>query len=388
MSKISTSLYLDKRSKAEDFILKARITRDRKSEYIPIEGVRLRAEEWDGTKCINRKDAKRINLHIYSRMEKVAEYVQEITMLGKAKEMPLKEIRDNATEYLVSGRMVIRKYRTFGEVFKDFYDARADDGTRRAYTVRLSSLKDFCPEVESVPINEFKRQFAIDYIQWLRKKGVSNNTIVGYITALTGPMRYALDNMEIEAYPFANLNLKKDATKHRNMPVEKLRKMLTQEHKLQHHYDLFALSFYLRGMNLADMLTVRKSDISNGRLYYDRRKTHTSYSVKIEPEAQVLMDKYPSKTHLMSILEGKTQVMTNTVNSELKKSYGVTMYHSRHSLATIAANDLGIPLDDVALILGHKNQDRSVTLVYVNYDEKKADIAMRRIIDYVLYDKK
>lgn len=388
MSSISVSLYLDKRSKSEDFIVKIRLTRDRKSEYIPIHEFRLKADEWDGRLCVNRKDAKRVNAFLMARLEQVSSYVRELTLSKKASSLTLKSIRDKAERFMEEGIMSFKEVRTFGEVWEDFIAARRHKGTVRVYGVRKSALKAYCPEIDSMPIDTFKRSFALDYIAYLKAKGKTDNTIVSYSHALTGPLWFAMGNGELDSYPFYNLDLKKNQARHKNIPIGKLREMLNvKDHYLQHHYDLFAFSFFMRGMNLADMLNARKWDIINGRLEYDRCKTGAHYSVKIEPEAQAIMDKYPSETHLLSFLEGRSQIYTNTVNSELKKSYGVTLYHARHSVATIAS-DLDIPLDHIALILGHKNPARTITLIYVNYDNKKADDAMRRIIDYVLYDKK
>lgn len=387
MASISVSLYLDKRSKSEDHFVKIRLTRDRKSEYIPIHEYRLKADEWDGRLCVNRKDARKVNAFLLARLEQVSSYVRELTLSRKASTLPLKSIRDKAERFMEDGTMTFRDVRTFGEVWKDFLAARRHEGTQRVYGVRLSALRRFCPDVESMPIDSFKRSFALDYIAWLKADGKSNNTIISYSHALTGPLWFAVGNGELDSFPFHNLDLSKNQSRHKNIPIDKLREILTvKDHCLQKHYDLFAFSFFMRGMNLADMLTARRSDIVNGRLEYDRHKTGTHYSVKIEPEAQAIMDRYPSKTHLLSFLEGKSQVYSNTVNSELKKSYGITMYHARHSVATIAS-DLDIPLDHIALILGHKNPVRVITLIYVNYDNRKADDAMRRIIDYVLYGK-
>lgn len=49
-------------------------------------------------------------------------------------------------------------------------------------------------------------------------------------------------------------------------------------------------------------------------------------------------------------------------------------YYVRHSWATIAAG------------LGHSQN--TVTDIYINFNIKKVDEANRKVIDYVLYDKK
>ena len=65
---------------------------------------------------------------------------------------------------------------------------------------------------------------------------------------------------------------------------------------------------------------------------------------------------------------------------------GLTTYYARHTWASIAFN-LGIPKDVISLALGHSFGVR-VTDTYINADLSRVDEANRRVIDYVLYNKK
>ena len=64
--------------------------------------------------------------------------------------------------------------------------------------------------------------------------------------------------------------------------------------------DVFALSFYLIGMNTVDLFNC--DCIADGRITYQRTKTKNrrddkaEISVKIEPEAMPLIEKYMDKT--------------------------------------------------------------------------------------------
>lgn len=387
MSTISTSLYLDKRNKKQDYIVKIRLTRDRKSEYIPIHEFRFQENEWDGRLCINRKDEKRVNAFLMARLNQVTTYIRELALSGKANELPLKTIKEKAELFIDSGRMEFEDHMTFGEVWNAFLEYKKDSRSLNTYIHRKSVLLSFCPDVDDIPINGFRRKFLEDYMEWLEKKGMTVNSICAYGALLTGIMKFAVKKEFLDTSPFNYAGLKRGTTRHRNVPVKVLREIFANGHKNQRHHDLFKMSFLLRGINFADLCNVTKDDIINGRLEYDRLKTGRHYSVKIEPEVYELMEKYPSKTRLLSFIEDQKYIKSTAANMYFKKNYGITYYHMRHSVGTIAG-DLDIPLDHIALILGHKNLSRAVTLVYVNYDEKKADIAMRRIIDYVLYGKK
>ena len=59
---------------------------------------------------------------------------------------------------------------------------------------------------------------------------------------------------------------------------------------------------------------------------------------------------------------------------------GLTSYWARHTWATLAA-ELEIPKETIAKALGHGGNE--VTDVYIRFDDKKIDIANRRVIDYL-----
>ena len=162
-------------------------------------------------------------------------------------------------------------------------------------------------------------------------------------------------------------------------------------------------------------MLAKKSQLVDGRLEYIREKTGKKYSIKIEPEAKMLLDKYRGRGEylleamdhcqhyksfgrqineaLKTIGEKRTEIVE--VNDELfgEKSErvvidplipGIGTYFARHSWATLAY-ELGISLDVVSQALGHTVANRT-TLVYVKYDQDKVDAANRAVIDY-LFDK-
>ena len=59
----------------------------------------------------------------------------------------------------------------------------------------------------------------------------------------------------------------------------------------------------------------------------------------------------------------------------------LTTYHARHTWASVAA-ELDIPKETIAAALVHSA--RTVTDIYIDFDQRKVDAANRRVIDYVL----
>ena len=145
------------------------------------------------------------------------------------------------------------------------------------------------------------------------------------------------------------------------------------------------LSFYLIGINLADLLALPKDCIVNGRLQYKRAKTGKNYSVLVQPEAQAIIDRYPGKTHLLSFGE-KVKGFRQNCNALLNTlEPGLTWYWARYSWANYAV-DLDIPKDTISEAMGHKHGS-TVTGVYIKYSLDKADKANRQVLDYFAGDR-
>ena len=137
----------------------------------------------------------------------------------------------------------------------------------------------------------------------------------------------------------------------------------------------------------------------NGRVEYIRAKTHKPYSIKVETEANEIIQKYSGEKHLLNYLDTYKNYRSFYMNmcnglKAIKQRLndiddGVTIkeltsYWARHSWATIAAY-LDIPKDTIAAALGHGGN--TVTDIYIEFDMRKVDEANRKVLDYVLYDK-
>lgn len=160
--------------------------------------------------------------------------------------------------------------------------------------------------------------------------------------------------------------------------------------------DVFIMSFLLCGMNTVDMYFF-KPEI-DGRFEYERRKTagrrddKAFISIGIEPELRPYINRYMDEVgdrafNFFLRYSGDKQFVTK-VNGNLKyigEALGIenlTLYAARHSFATIARNDCGVSMDDVAMALNHKSGHR-ITDIYIRKDRKRIDNVNRKVVDYV-----
>lgn len=196
------------------------------------------------------------------------------------------------------------------------------------------------------------------------------------------------------AYPFDGYRIPKEKTRKRNLTAEEMRKIVhlkIKEPLMAWARDCYLLSFYLIGINMKDLAFLQEKNVEDDRIYYRRSKGKKDYSIKVYPEAHKIIDRYRGEKYLLNILDSYADYRTATkrINYKLKKvaelckiNKPITTYYARHSFATIASKDLGIPIDDIAYALGH-SMGNDMTIIYVDFNQERIDEALRRVIDYI-----
>lgn len=159
--------------------------------------------------------------------------------------------------------------------------------------------------------------------------------------------------------------------------------------------DCFRLSFCLMGMNSADLLNAVK--VNGNRIVYNRTKTkdrrndRAEIQVDIQPCIKHLVDKYKGKERVFNFYErfSTMESFNRAINIGLKevgKELGIDrlqFYAARHSLATIAVNDVGISKYVVNDILCHTDPSLKITELYIRKDFKIINDANAEILKYI-----
>lgn len=278
--------------------------------------------------------------------------------------------------------------------------------TRDLYLNTLSRIRAFCPEVAALTFEDIDKGWLQEFESFLARTAKSKNARNIHLRNIRAVFNDALDDEITTAYPFRKFKIRPVATRKRAMTLEDLRELLTMEVEpwQEFHRDMFKLIFLLIGINAVDLYGLTRVT-RQGRVEYERAKTHRSYSVKVEPEAMELIEKWRGQRGLLCLADrwGDHRNFLHQCNKALKsigevKRVGlggrkvteayfpeVTTYWARHSWATVAAS-LDIPKETIAHALGHGSQ--TVTDIYIDFDERKVDEANRRVIDWVLYGKR
>ena len=265
--------------------------------------------------------------------------------------------------------------------------------TKEIYAVTLRKIEKFLgKDANSLTFEDINLKWLKKFDEWLTTDCPHLNARAIHFRNLRAVFNKAIEDDLTTNYPFRKFKIGKEATRKRSLPVEQIRSLRTMEVEpyQQKYVDTFFLMFYLMGINAIDLLSATPDQIVNGRLEYKRAKTGTLYSIKLEPEALEIIQKYKGKQHLLRFCDKMKsyRFFMNKMNNCMKKLIpGCTSYYARHSVASIAA-ELDVPLDTIARMLGHMDSTRRVTLIYVDFNQNKVDEANRKVIDYVLYNKK
>lgn len=160
--------------------------------------------------------------------------------------------------------------------------------------------------------------------------------------------------------------------------------------------DCFILSFCLMGMNSADLYNA--TEIKGEYITYNRTKTkdrrndNAHMEVRIHPAIKHLVEKYRGKNHVFNFSERFSNMadLNRSINIGLKEigaAIGIPhlqFYSARHSMATIAINDLRINKYIVNDMLCHVDQSMKITDLYIKKDYTQVNEANFQLIDYII----
>lgn len=344
-------------------------------------GIYLAKEDWDkGLQICTGRQSRSINNILRTLLTSISNRILELRESGQWGVLTRAQLREMLTNMSLTSPTI--GVPTLGDYIDKVAELKTDR-TRVSYVTTKNRLSGYC-DVDTLRFSDMTYAWFEAFVNKLESEGLKRNTVSKYLKVIKTVIRYAEeDGVAVnQAYTKVNSRAETD-TPMRNLPVETMRRIRDTEvkGKTARFKDAFMLSFYLIGINMADLLALPKDCIVNGRLHYKRAKTGKNYSVLVQPEAQAIIDKYPGKTHLLSFAEKGTQFRQSCNELLGKLESGLTWYYARYSWANYAV-DLDIPKDIISEALGHKHGS-TVTGIYIKYSLDKVDKANRQVIDYL-----
>lgn len=399
----TVTFFLDKRKAAETVPLKLRISHGSgKTALIGVD-VKVRADQWNGTEIVNHPKAKTLNSYLESRKNNAEGIITRLQVAGILDEQSVSDLKKIIENNGVKPVEDDNKQGNFLRMFYACMESKDKASTRSSYSQSIVSLQKYDPLLDTRSFEDIDVRYLESYDKWMAQQGIRQNSRNVYFRNIRTVFNRAIDDEITTAYPFRKFKLKKQATKKRALTIDELRLLRDYpcEEWQKKYVDLFFLMFYLIGINAADLLPAKRKQVRNGRLEYERAKTYKQYSIKIEPEAQEIINRYKGKEYLLKyceehtdykyILQRMSKVLKTIGPYEVKGRGGkhhhnplfpeLSQYWCRHTWATIAA-ELDIPKETIAAALGH-DMGNTTTAIYINFNQKKVDEANRRVIDFL-----
>ena len=283
-------------------------------------------------------------------------------------------------------------------------------GNSYAYLNSYNILRNFNKSKKlNFTFSHINAQFCRKFEDWMRSKGNKDTTINYQLRTLRATFNKAIQAKIVarDKNPFIEFTLSHLNTKtiKRALTKKDIMKIVNKDcsgesknRELAH--DLFVFSYLCGGISFVDIANLTTENIIDGRLIYNRQKTHGNINLILSDKAKCLINKYSSYCltagYLFPILHNKRHVtpmqksnrvhkICHQINQELRElgkelhiESEVTTYVARHSFATILKKS-GVNIGIISQALGH--QDIKTTEIYLSkFDNEQVDAAMKNLL--------
>lgn len=392
----TVKFYLDKRRQKKDGTYPIKLNVFHNKQIMIATQLSASEKEWNGNeysvRAQNYKPRNIVARGIINKAETVIFTLEQQEKLKSTTDKALKKLIEDAISSKVENQ------KTFLYYLDEFVSKKTNQGTKSIYTTTRNKIEEYD---SYCTFESMDKSWLENFEAWMAKT-MKVNAYAIHLRNIRSVFNYAIDEEYTTLYPFRRFSIKKEETRKRSLTAEQLRLLRDypcEEYQIRYR-DMFMLMFYLIGVNAADLFNAKHSALVNGRFEYKRAKTGKLYSIKVEPEAQAIIEKYKGKDYLLNIMDeyGNYKDFLHRMGIGLKqigeterKGLGgkksrnplfpdLSSYWSRHTWATIAA-ELDIPKEVIAHALGHSWANNTTTDIYIRFDMRKVDDANRKVID-------
>lgn len=249
---------------------------------------------------------------------------------------------------------------------------------------------------ENMPIANLKHTTLLSLEKSLRKRKLSNSSIYNYISFLRALTHYAkiTGYADFSIDPFVGYKMPTTEVRDCWLSFDEIKLIRDAELKLKgvkKFRDMFMLSYYLGGINVADLTQINFNDNDKYIKYIrektkDRIKSNKYVEFKIPDEAKNIIAKYKFADGRI-FKNGKIARSFFSYNarrlSKLLNLPNLVFYSARKSFSQHAFV-LGVNTTVIDYILGHKIDKQNRTLYsYIKVTPDMATNAIRTVLDYI-----
>lgn len=363
----TVKFYLDKRRQKKDGTYPIKLNVFHNKQIMIATQLSASEKEWNGNeysvRAQNYKPRNIVARGIINKAETVIFTLEQQEKLKSTTDKALKKLIEDAISSKVENQ------KTFLYYLDEFVSKKTNQGTKSIYTTTRNKIEEYDSHCT---FESMDKSWLENFEAWMAKT-MKVNAYAIHLRNIRSVFNYAIDEEYTTLYPFRRFSIKKEETRKRSLTAEQLRLLRDypcEEYQIRYR-DMFMLMFYLIGVNAADLFNAKHSALVNGRFEYKRAKTGKLYSIKVEPEAQAIIEKYKGKDYLLNIMDeyGNYKDFLHRMGIGLKqigeterKGLGgkksrnplfpdLSSYWARHTWATVAA-ELDVPKEVIAHALG------------------------------------
>lgn len=369
------------------FLIYLTITHKREVRYISTEYEIDDLYQFDKGKVVCRKDAKIMNQRLAYVLSEYQEKLNEIDNQDMYSCSQIKEILEGKNQ--VNKLVTIKEYmeRRIADFRKDGRNSYAD--------MNVYTLEKILSILGNISLQSFSTSTIDKFIRGM--SSLSNATKQMRLTHLKARINEAIKEgiVKYDVHPFAYVKMPKPSVKMLDLTIDEFSRILhlkTNHRKLSLARDLFLLSFYLGGMNLAD---IAENEFNNDMVRYVRKKTANKkegekiVTFTIPEEARAIIRKYISRNGKLNFgykftyqnFQRYVNHCLKDLGKKLEIKSNISFYSARKTFSQFAF-DLGIRTEIVEYCLGQSMKENRPIYNYVRVMQRQADAAIRMVIDY------
>lgn len=346
------------------------------------------AKEFKNGRIVKRTDAAILNTKLRNLLTKYQSALDEVQYLNGLTCAEAVELIKN------SGA---KKNLNLGQIAEEFLsNTRVSKGTIRCYTTLWRRLKKYVsPSIMPANINYGT---VLGYINALETKNLKPSTIKESITFFITVINYAkkCGYVEYKINPFVKLPLSPSEPRNSWINVDgikKIRDLKIKGRTSNKVRDIFMLSYYLGGINMADLIKINFNE-QQKTLHYVRQKTEKRHKInkfvefEIPEEAKVIIERWAGQDGFITFKKAKSKASyADNCTYHMKKiaelsGYPQLIYYSARKSFAQHAFDLGISESVIDYILGHKlGKEDSSLYSYIKVTPEMATAAIRKVLD-------
>ncbi len=290
------------------------------------------------------------------------------------------------------------EFRTFFSIADEFYESYAKrvgkdrtEGSYEQLIINRRRVEMFLRDrynLSDIPIKEIEPQFIEDFYTYLlEERKMAGSTLLTSVTKLKQIMLIAQRKGYIHGNPFAGFRFKAKTRDRGYLTEDELKRFMSVElrrYKQRQVRDIFVFCAFT-GLAYSDVKKLTFDDIQtsfDGELWLiaKRKKTGTTFYVKLLPVAKQLIEQYRSVAKSQFVFPVPS--LSDNMNSCLQRiaklcgiTKRITTHLARHSFATTVCLSKGVPIETVSQMLGHSCITTTQIYAKITNDKISKDMA-------------